>query len=138
MSWKGGAPAQDGVVEVEGAVGGAQHHDLGVLVREHAVPELHELRLERCDRLVLVRLAAAEQRVDLVCKTAAQRRPLSASPCLPSRATQQIGPERRWNSLQQLSDPSFMKRKWASTLLSAIWFQGNADRLIEPGDGRHI
>lgn len=61
------SPAQDGFVEVKGAVGGGEDADVGVLARAHAVPELHELRLERRRRLVLVHLARAQQRVNLVC-----------------------------------------------------------------------
>jgi hypothetical protein len=61
------SPAQDGFVEVEGAVGGGEDADVGILARAHAVPELHELRLERRRRLVLVHLARAQQRINLVC-----------------------------------------------------------------------
>ena len=61
------SPAQDSFVQVVGAVCGGQHHHIVGLVRQHAIPQLHELRLERGCGLMLVRAPAAQQGVDLIC-----------------------------------------------------------------------
>lgn len=47
-------PTQNGFIQVIGAVGCCEHHHVVGLVGQHAVPQLHELGLERGGRLVLM------------------------------------------------------------------------------------
>lgn len=83
------SPAQHGVVQVEGAVGGGQDHDAGGRVRVEAVPQLHELRLHGAHRFVLALAPPPQDRLSLIC-TLSQVIILSslwALPCLLSCLT---------------------------------------------------